>query len=99
VRKKSDAFPRVQEENINYGFRRNLYALKPIALAVLGLAIALAVVSSLADGVHWPVALSGSATLLLMLAWLFLVRPEWVWQAGEKYAERLLETLEDISLL
>ena len=34
VRAKQKMFPRVQDENIHYGFWRNLYAMKPIALAL-----------------------------------------------------------------
>jgi hypothetical protein len=99
VRKKPDLFPRVQEENIHFGFRRNLYALKPIALVVVAISAGASIVGALADGVHWPVILSASSALILMLAWVFAVNPEWVWQAGEKYAERLFESMEDPAVL
>lgn len=35
IRQHQDWFPLVHEENIHYGFRRNLYAMKPIALSIL----------------------------------------------------------------
>jgi hypothetical protein len=95
VRAKSGSFPRIQDENISYGFRRNLYALKPIALCVLAATGVICVASLVTRGPHWPVALSVTMTLTLALVWLFAVKPEWVRQAGDTYAERLFEALDD----
>ncbi len=41
-------------------------------------------------------ALSGTVDILLLLALLVFVRPAWVKEAGEAYAERLLGSLENL---
>lgn len=95
VRQHQDTFPLVHEENIQYGFRRNLYAMKPIALSVLA--------ANVIFDVYWLAFVSVSATgvvaacihALLLCGWLFVVRPDWVWQQGRTYAERLFESIED----
>ena len=95
VRQQHDSFPLVQEENIQYGFRRNLYALKPAALTIL-----LACSAFVAWKLCWVGRSPGSLMVaaldaLMLVAWLLVVRPGWVWQQGWTYAERLFETIED----
>ncbi|RSN01148.1 hypothetical protein DMB42_39855 [Nonomuraea sp. WAC 01424] len=100
VRDKKGRYDLVHDENINYGFRRNLLALKP-----LGIAVALLCVIS--DAAWWqlnkvaayPLIISVLLNAALLAAWILLIRPQWVWQAGEAYAERLFDTLEDPTLL
>ncbi|WP_163512196.1 hypothetical protein [Fodinicola acaciae] len=98
VRLRSDEkrFGQVLDENIGYGFRRNLYALKPVALTLLAFAlIADASIMGL-RGFRGEVATVAVIHLLLTLAWLSIVRASWVRQAGETYAERLFEALDDL---
>jgi hypothetical protein len=94
-------FPIVFAENINYGFRRNLWALKAFGvpsslsgIASCGLAI-----------IHrWRGNPSGlllsivgaviSAVLLFL--WLAVFNPDWVHIAADAYAERLLGSLENL---
>lgn len=89
-------FPLVAEENAEYGFRRNVLGLKPVALAIAGAtgvaAVALALIDH-APGHFLPAAAVGAAA---MLAWAVVVRPAWVRAAAERYAERLLETCESL---
>lgn len=95
VRHHQDWFPLVQEENIQYGFRRNLYAMKPIAVSLL--------VGNILFDLWWldHAGLSAAGLItacvhcVLVLAWLLVVRPAWVWQQGLTYADRLFESLED----
>jgi hypothetical protein len=99
VRQQQDAFPLVREENIHYGFRRNLLAMKPIAVAILGTTVAF-------DGC-WlafarfsPIGLIPLvASLGLTLPWATVVNGQWVWKQGCTYAERLFESLEDGQLV
>ncbi|MEV4264567.1 hypothetical protein [Kribbella sp. NPDC049584] len=98
VRAKAEKFPRVQEENTHFGFRRNMYAIKPVALGILTLTLILCAASIGTRGLHWPTAVSVAVALALAPVWAFAVRSGWVRQAGEKYAERLLETLDDPTL-
>jgi hypothetical protein len=95
VRQQQEAFPLVREENIHYGFRRNLLAMKPIALAILAMAAAfdvcwLTIVRFSPIGLI-PIGVS----LSLTLPWVTVVNRQWVWRQGCTYAERLFESLED----
>jgi hypothetical protein len=96
----SQIFNLIFEENCNYGFRRNLWGMKPIALtlALLSLAAIVAVPiceSSAQTGRHLGlVALTGSLDALLLLGWVFMFKPDWVRIPAEAYAERLLEACE-----
>jgi len=89
-------FPLVFEENCNYGFRRNLWGMKPLGTfaAVVGTAAVAALIV-----MHYRYAnvvmssITPTAAVLnglLLLAWLFWVTPAWVKIAADAYAERLL---------
>jgi hypothetical protein len=97
VRERRDDFPRVHEENISYGFARNLLGLKPVAIAVALVAIVGDGVFVLADG-HEVAIVVAVMNLVLLVFWVFFVKSSWVLQAGTTYAERLFEALESPSL-
>ena len=96
----SKKFRLVFEENCNYGFRRNIWGMKPIGLAMTALGLAAIVAVPFLE----PAARSeerlglGAVTagidLFLVLGWLFVIKPGWVRLAAEAYAERLLEACE-----
>lgn len=95
VRSKKDKFPRVHEENINYGFRRNLLGLKPSGIALnISLFIGLGVGAQL-TGWTLQIFLSLTVVGLYLLLWLFIVNISWVREAADSYANRLLETLDE----
>lgn len=92
------------QENVNYGFRRNLYALKRPAQAV-GV---IATLASLGYG-GWRYYMAGETpapevlvAVMLVLAYLFFftvwVTGEWVRIPSEGYARRLLEACEVVPL-
>jgi hypothetical protein len=92
------------QENVNYGFRRNLYALKRPA-QVVGV---IAILASLGYG-GWRYHMAGEipgaeviAAVILVLAYLFFftvwVTGEWVRIPSEGYARRLLEACEVVPL-
>jgi hypothetical protein len=94
VRDYKDRHPRVHDENTEYGFRRNLLAAKPLALALL---VVLLGVDGFAAHLGRDPQLVGAATvahLFAALLWLTVVRRAWVREQADTYAERLLETLE-----
>ena len=97
VREKPDIYPRVQEENTHYGFRRNLYGLKSLALAIPTVVLAGCVVLIIRDGWTNNLILALAINGLGIAVWSLVIKPDWVRQAGERYAERLFDTLEDIS--
>lgn len=91
-------YPLVAATNQDYGFCRNTWAMKwlalPIALAVgLGTSVKLYL-----DGIaHDRIAATSAAVVLvttLLVAFWIWVNKKWVWQAAERYAYALLETLD-----
>ncbi len=94
-------FPLLFGENVNYGFRRNLWGMKPFGalFSLAGLAAC-----ALYFWLYWEsfrlfsaeAAAGGAINLALLLFWLFWVTPSWVRIAGDAYAERLLETCEEL---
>lgn len=96
VRQRKQDFPRVHEENINYGFRRNLLALKPIALFALITLVILACGLSYLGHDILQVCLVLLVTLLFTIIW-GVVTPGWVRDAADAYAERLFEALGELA--
>ena len=76
------AFPLVYKENVNYGFARNLYALKTVGIisSILG---AVSAVAASVWFIHigkpqlMPWICTG-ISLLLFLGWMFVIKPSWV---------------------
>lgn len=91
----------VFSENVNYGFRRNLWGMKPAAVvvALLGLAGAGArICTDTVVGQAPPsTALVGVLVSALLLTWwVARITPSWVRLAAEAYAERLLGACEKL---
>jgi hypothetical protein len=94
-------FPLVFAENVNYNFRRNLWALKQAGIwsAALG---AISCGLSVILGIHDkpPAVLFGIVGALISVAllvlWLFVFNPRWVRLAAYAYAERLLGSLDSM---
>jgi len=92
-------FHLVHETNTEYGFRRNLWAVKPtgVGLAVLG-TIATSARLGMAYAHSEPIAaatLAGAVLSTSLLVWWWRrITPSWVRVAADSYAERLLATCE-----
>ena len=93
-------YPLVFEENVSYGFRRNLYGLKPIGLCLAFLCTGanyFALKTSLSNTTTIG---SGVSSLVLSLAaavcWIAVVRRTWVRDSAEGYARALLGTCDEI---
>ena len=88
-------FPLIFEENCNYGFRRNLWGAKPVALGISALCLAAV---ALLIGIQWsrgqaPQAVQlvcAAGNLVLLALWLIWFTPSWVKTAGEAYSERVV---------
>ena len=99
----SARFPLVHNDNIAYGFRRNLLGLKPLGIVIASLAL-VATVWTVSrgwrtDGVFPPVAVV--ATLLnfcCVLGWLIGVRASTVRITADRYARSLLEAALDLEV-
>jgi len=95
-------------ENASYGFRRNLYGLKPVALIETVIVILLTlfgwwlitpqpytrlvIAQSVISYPHFLVLVGLDLGYLFL--WLWAVTPDFVAQAGREYAEALLRTLD-----
>jgi hypothetical protein len=89
-------------ENVNYGFRRNLWAMKPAGIALSGASIVAGAVRAFLDystgGSISPFSASAVVISSLLLAgWLVRITPSWVRVVAVAYAQRLLETCEDLA--
>ena len=101
-------FRLIFQENINYGFRRNTWALRPWALAVDLIAIVLVLllesdawsgeIGTAIQAVSEPAWMCLAVTLIHGLLFCFLVRPNWVKVAAEAYAYQLLGACDTISV-
>jgi hypothetical protein len=94
-------FPLIFKENVNYGFLRNLWGLKPFGL-IISLLGASACTLRLWILYHntrliLPASVAGLLiSFALLLAWLFWVTPATVRVPADAYAERLFEACEQL---
>jgi hypothetical protein len=95
----TEQFPLLFQELINYGFRRNVWAMKPIALAVSTLCLSVqAVLMShqyIRSGAVPPRSMAVFAVeILTLLVWIWVIDPLWVRVAADAYADRLVSSSE-----
>lgn len=98
VREDPERFWTAFNENRSYGFRRNLWGLKPLGVsgAVIGLMATLGKLTlAWRVGTETPLLgfLGGLVSLGLLTAWVLVVTPEWVRLANDAYARRVLECI------
>ena len=97
------AFPVIFHENVNYGFRRNLLAMKPagIALCLAGAVLSMLTVILGMKGTAIDSQASAAVIAVLnasMLSWWCLrINSEWVRVAAFAYAERLLGSCDALT--
>jgi hypothetical protein len=96
-------FSLLYKENVSYGFRRNLWGLRPFALT-------LAIVLLVGNYLFWFVKLnnlnpvlfpnsfiySSIGILLIILFWMLLVTKSWIKLVAFSYAERLWECSDNL---
>jgi len=93
-------FPLVLTENIGYGFRRNLYGMKPAAvvLTIVGIvAVTAKLLMDIPAAGNELVAVDASALFLLSLLlaiWVARISSAWVKAAADAYAVRLLSSCD-----
>jgi hypothetical protein len=91
-------FALIAAENRNYGFRRNLWGMKPVGITIaVGALIVVGIVLAVHPSArHGLVVAAALVDLMLLLGWIFVFTPAWVRVAAEAYAERLLEACEKL---
>jgi hypothetical protein len=95
ARERRSEYPLLHDENINYGFRRNLLAMKPVGVFLVLVSLAVQIFYWFTKGFDTRLLIAVGAVTGTLVAWLLVVRSSWVEQAGKTYAERLFETLEN----
>lgn len=98
--RKGDENQLIFAENINYGYRRNLWAMKPagLTLAVIGVlccSLKILITGRLGEISVIPFA-AAAVSAALAVWWALRINPSWVHIAGEEYARRLLERCETL---
>ncbi len=96
-------FRLVFQENINFGFRRNLWAMKPagILMNVAGMIITGSLLFARTKPGRWP---EPSLTLgflldgLMLSWWIGTIRPPWVKVAADAFARQLLASCDQIEV-
>jgi len=89
------------DELISYGFRRNLYGMKPLGATLSAFAVTLQTVSLVlafrtGHQVDVTKAVFLGLNLFLLTCWLFMITPAWVKRSANSYAERLLAASENL---
>lgn len=93
-------YPILFKENISYGFRRNCYGIKWLAVMLTIVPIVVVVVDyfvvtkTVVDFGEPSIWLSICLSVILFCWWLFVVRESWVKDAATAYAIRLLAACE-----
>lgn len=96
-----EKFAMIFTESVNYGFRRNLWGMKPYALIFTIFSTCLVIAQiypqwrDLSDArpVVW-VALM--LDILFLLIWIFYIRPEWIRMTRNEYAKQLLYACDQL---
>ena len=97
----SKKFPLLLKENTNYGFRRNLWGVKPIGITltialIIGNYIAWVIISKSWNPLNYPLVFqySTASLLLILLFWTLIVTKNWIKSVAFSYAHRLCESIE-----
>jgi hypothetical protein len=94
------AFPLVYAENVNYGFRRNLWGMKKAGVVISACALVSTVlIAILGSKSGMPPTLPVTASFInscMLVWWLLRITPSWVRVPAFAYAERLLATCDTL---
>lgn len=96
-------FPLIYSENVNYGFLRNLWGLKPYGICISIMSIIFSILYVLKTYPNFlDINLESFSTIVILILylgfWIFWVNPNKIKIAAEAYAARLLDYCEQIEL-
>ncbi|SPD74276.1 conserved membrane hypothetical protein [uncultured Desulfobacterium sp.] len=96
-------FPLVFQENVNYGFRRNLWGMKPagICISVIGVLAcsALSMHYFFANEKEWVgAAVCVLLCISLLVLWVARFTPSWVKITADEYAKQLVSACDTLDL-
>lgn len=93
-----EGYPLVHEENISYGFRRNLWAMRSPGLvaSMIGLLSSIAALCYATVATH-SVPLYAAAyalvCLVLLVWWVLRITPDWVREQADTYASTIMQAI------
>lgn len=92
-------FPLIYKELVSYGFRRNLYGLKPIAITIsvicTSINIGMLLTKDVPDSSFGIISLVVSVVSLV--AWISVIDSDWVRDSANAYARQLLAVCEGLN--
>ncbi len=94
-------YPLLFQENVSYGYRRNVYGLRPTALIVSALSFAVGAAwlyyrHSVAATITPESVGALGCVLVILLLWAFRFTRDWVRIPADVYAERLVEAIDSM---
>jgi hypothetical protein len=93
-------YPRIADDNISYGFRRNSLGSRSygVTVAAISTIVTALLMTIFIHYFGWPVSalqmLSFALDLVFLWYWLVVVKPDWVRDAADAYARSLLAACE-----
>ena len=99
---RGEKFPLVRKELMNYGYRRNVYGMRPIGILVslislVTCAIRLYFVYRSTSQYDEALILAGVFSLVFSVLWIFQFTANWVRIPAVEYAKRLAESVDILS--
>jgi hypothetical protein len=93
------AFPLVFEENVNYGFRRNLWAMKRAGIAICVLGVLGTVIRAWYVWLNSAIVSSSAVVCLIVSAallalWIMCIRPTWIKTTADAFAKQLVNACD-----
>lgn len=94
-------YPLLFQENISYGYRRNVWGMKPVGVTVTAVSLASAALWACyayktTGSISLELIISGAVCAILLLLWIFHFTAEWVRIPANAYAERLVEAIDSL---
>lgn len=96
-----EKYPLLFTENVSFGFRRNLWAMKTYAIIILLICITIQIAQNIKSIIYDinnlfnpELLIPLSIYLLLLGVWIFVLKPNWIKDVAFEYAKRLYETLD-----
>ena len=92
-------FPLVAHENMSYGFRRNLWGMKPVGIVLCIAGLIASLIGTIWFSTTSVSPISIAAILInasMVAAWFLRITPEWVKMPAFAYAERLLASCDTL---
>jgi hypothetical protein len=95
-------YPLIFEELINYGYRRNLWGLRPIGIVLSFVCFVVTAFTALLEyrntqHVAPRISVAFCLALAFSLTWIFRISEEWVRLTADAYAERLVEATDSLT--